>query len=494
MRKIILFCFLLTALVSNAQIFTPASPTIYGSNNNRVNAIFTLHIPMRCGAPTSSADLHSTMVNNAALLYDSCGSTLYSWDPHNHIWIAVGSGGGIPGILDSIQARVKYTDTSAMLAPYRKSYYTTRYGLDSSSFIISSIDGLQNDTIKFTAGSGGGGGGGGITAADTAAMLSHYYNKTSADALLALKQGNLTLTTIGTGASTLIGNTLNIPTPSSGSSPLLDVTIGGTPVEALTLPGVSYANLYKGSSTPIQILQATSDIRYQEQDTSGFHIDSLVFNNLEQTNFGIRIQYNSYLNKGYVRFKRLKYLDQFTDGDVSSSFTVKNVYFDSLIRNTQRLNLYISDSVLTMPILEFGGFSISDADAHLTSILLPKYKSSTLNGATGVYVSGGSTSLKRFIAPFFSSNNPPYNGSLSLNDCTALSLVQLSNHISFPQISIQNGALSQASVDAILFAAIAGSATFGTIDLSGGTSSAPSAGGLTAKATLITNGVTVITN
>lgn len=56
-----------------------------------------------------------------------------------------------------------------------------------------------------------------VNVSDTATMLGHYYNKTATDALLALKQNTITLTTTGTsGAATLIGSTLNIPQYSGG--------------------------------------------------------------------------------------------------------------------------------------------------------------------------------------------------------------------------------------------------------------------------------------
>jgi hypothetical protein len=55
-------------------------------------------------------------------------------------------------------------------------------------------------------------------------------------------------------------------------------------------------------------------------------------------------------------------------------------------------------------------------------------------------------------------------------------------------------ALNVASVNAVLIAADANGALSGTMDLSGGTSAAPTGAGITAKNNLIAKGWTVATN
>lgn len=61
-------------------------------------------------------------------------------------------------------------------------------------------------------------------------------------------------------------------------------------------------------------------------------------------------------------------------------------------------------------------------------------------------------------------------------------------------INFNGSGLDQASVDLILAAGVAGGMSSGSIDLSGGTNSTPSAAGLADAATLTTNGVIVTTN
>jgi hypothetical protein len=60
--------------------------------------------------------------------------------------------------------------------------------------------------------------------------------------------------------------------------------------------------------------------------------------------------------------------------------------------------------------------------------------------------------------------------------------------------AFQNCALSQASVDGILASLVTAGKTNGTLNMNGGTSSTPSAGGLASKATLVSRGWTVTHN
>ena len=61
-------------------------------------------------------------------------------------------------------------------------------------------------------------------------------------------------------------------------------------------------------------------------------------------------------------------------------------------------------------------------------------------------------------------------------------------------VSFQSCAWNQATVDAILVAAAAGGGGYGSIDLAGGTASAPSAAGTAAIATLVSRGWDIYTN
>lgn len=83
------------------------------------------------------------------------------------------------------------------------------------------------------------------------------------------------------------------------------------------------------------------------------------------------------------------------------------------------------------------------------------------------------------------------------NTCPLLTNISLSGAGAFPDgIDFQaiNANLNQATVDYVLARGVAGAIASNIINLSGGTSSTPSAGGLANKATLIGNGVAVTTN
>lgn len=88
---------------------------------------------------------------------------------------------------------------------------------------------------------------------------------------------------------------------------------------------------------------------------------------------------------------------------------------------------------------------------------------------------------------------------ISFTNCAALVTVDISNCVfSGPaQVDFSGAALNQSSVDAVLHQCVLSplfTGVTGVIGLSGGTSSTPSAAGLTDKATMIGRGCTVLTN
>lgn len=138
-----------------------------------------------------------------------------------------------------------------------------------------------------------------------------------------------------------------------------------------------------------------------------------------------------------------------------------------------------------------------DGNASLTSCLFPSL--TTLDGS----IPGGG-----FEETWFEGNNALQTLSFpSLVTCTNSSL-RIRNNTSLQTLSLpvlvpnngcifnfQGNALNQASVDGILARCVANAGyVSGQVLLAGGTNSAPSAGGLADKATLIGRGVTVTTN
>lgn len=137
------------------------------------------------------------------------------------------------------------------------------------------------------------------------------------------------------------------------------------------------------------------------------------------------------------------------------------------------------------------GLNVS-ANPALTNLMLSK-----LQTVTGSLNLAGDTALASLNLPALVSAASAFLASLNAAGCSSLA------NVSLPLYEPSNGrnqtfsgcALSQASVDHILARCVASAAyVSGTVNLSGGTSSAPSAAGLVDKATLQGRGVTVLTN
>lgn len=125
-------------------------------------------------------------------------------------------------------------------------------------------------------------------------------------------------------------------------------------------------------------------------------------------------------------------------------------------------------SSISFPTLTIASITLSGIST-LTTVDLPALE-------TGVYQMMGALS---------------FNNNSSLTTLNIPSLINLPLYIGFQW---NNNAFSQATVDHILSRMVASNAVNGTINLSGGTSAAPSATGLAAKATLEGRGWTVVTN
>lgn len=90
--------------------------TAQGYQMKRIKADSTLHIPSFCGVPTIKG---STAIDGAIAI-DTCGNVLYKWTRAAG-WGQITGGGSTTdttSLSNRIDARVKYTDTAAMLANY----------------------------------------------------------------------------------------------------------------------------------------------------------------------------------------------------------------------------------------------------------------------------------------------------------------------------------------------------------------------------------------
>jgi hypothetical protein len=138
-------------------------------------------------------------------------------------------------------------------------------------------------------------------------------------------------------------------------------------------------------------------------------------------------------------------------------------------------------------------FTITDL-AGIEKIDLPVYTGAGLTfGAVDFSSNSG---LKTINVPKVDFNNLNGTNKLSFINNPALETIDLSQCIwaDLAAVDFSGNALSQANVDAILIRADDSGATNGVMDLSGGTSSAPSAAGAAAVTSLLAKGWTVTTN
>jgi hypothetical protein len=142
-----------------------------------VNASLALKLNISDTATMLSTHPNTTLVNSQlALKLDKSDSTIANRVTAERTFVNA-----------ALALKVNYTDTASMLSTHP------------NTTLVNSLNALN---VKYT---------------DTASMLSTHPNTTLLNSSLALKQNTLTLTTTGTtGASTLVGSTLNIPNYATG--------------------------------------------------------------------------------------------------------------------------------------------------------------------------------------------------------------------------------------------------------------------------------------
>jgi hypothetical protein len=117
MKKLITLLFVLISYAGFGQVYQLMPQ--YGYQAPRMSFDSTLQIPTVCGVPT----LKSVQFVNrkGAIAFDSCNNRFYTYNPKTLTWSQVSGGGGstdTTSLSARIDARVKYTDTASMLAPY----------------------------------------------------------------------------------------------------------------------------------------------------------------------------------------------------------------------------------------------------------------------------------------------------------------------------------------------------------------------------------------
>lgn len=131
----------------------------------------------------------------------------------------------------SITGKLNISDSAAMLLPYlRKSDATTLYQ-PVGSYATSSQLALK------------------LNISDTGSMLNNYRNAINTNAAaIATKQNNISLTTTGSGAASLVGTTLNIPTITPGTGTVTSISTGlGLTGGTITTTGTLSVDTANGS-------------------------------------------------------------------------------------------------------------------------------------------------------------------------------------------------------------------------------------------------------
>lgn len=119
---LLLFIIVSLSLSGIAQRYQDPNPSLYGIRYNRGKFDSTLHIPTICGTPSGVSSLKSTTHNQSAIIYDSCNSKLYIYQPKDSSWKLIGNGGGLS---DSIYF-VKLSDSGyRYITPTTASQYAT---------------------------------------------------------------------------------------------------------------------------------------------------------------------------------------------------------------------------------------------------------------------------------------------------------------------------------------------------------------------------------
>lgn len=147
-----------------------------------------------------------------------------------------------------------------------------------------------------------------------------------------------------------------------------------------------------------------------------------------------------------------------------------------------------SAPVIDCPSINIGQMGFSGT---LSSISFP-----TLTTGT-IFIQGVSTLTSISLPALTTGVGGSMGGSLSFGNNSSLTTIDISSLINIANNSYfgwSGCAFSQTTVDNILVQMVATGAAFGTLQLGGGTSSAPSSIGLAAKATLEMEGWSVTTN
>lgn len=121
MKYNIFIFFLLLSMTAFAQPSQYTPMTAQGYQFKRILCDSTLHLPSFCGVP----NLRNSTAKNGALAMDTCNSRLYKWTNGAGWSIVGGTTIDTTSLSNRIDARVKYTDTAAMLQPYLLSIDTT---------------------------------------------------------------------------------------------------------------------------------------------------------------------------------------------------------------------------------------------------------------------------------------------------------------------------------------------------------------------------------
>lgn len=318
------------------------------------------------------------------------------------------------------------------------------------------------------------------------------------DALRMLKSGNMALGNFNPTEKLDVDGSIRLRTVIAGSASDSIATISSTgvlkKVNQNNFAKKSYvdsiSNVVNKSLSPIYVTHGTSftDSSYYAFGvaTPNKVVDSIFFLNLNESFSNIAIQNSRQLK--YISARNLRYV--LGAYNINGNATLTKAY-------SPNLEFAISVAANALPMVDSLDFNRlkylgSDfvASANITMTYLGLDSFIALGGNFNIQGDSMITSLNL-------GSVLDYGGTVTTTGCKSMTSLTLNPALKCggtPTFTLNGCAFTQASVDNILGALVSSGVTNGTVNLSGGTSSTPSATGLAFKATLVSNGWTVTHN
>ena len=289
----------------------------------------------------------------------------------------------------AISGKVNYTDTSSMLSPYLRSLnasatYLTQTNAASTYYLQTNPAGyITSSAIS-----------GKVNYTDTATMLSAYYNKTAANALLATKEPTISA---GTTAQYWRGDkswqTLNTTAVAEGTN-LYFTNARAQGAITLTTTGSSGSATYTGGTLNVPTYTLAGLGGQPQLNGTGF---------VKATGTTISYDNSTYLSTGSASATYVPYAGAVGSVNLNTySFTANKMYgtYTTNLRNYNTVNPSTNVSLMSSPNTVDSWIFLDQADASSNWGIYHRQIDSalgTLEANSIAFVGGGNSSLKAFV-------------------------------------------------------------------------------------------------